>query len=104
MAYQAGDAVVTGLAGERWPVPRATFFALYRPADGARAGDDGPYESVPDEAWAVRLDAGDVPLDVVTPAGAVLHAERGDWVVERDPGDVHVVNGDLFSSLYEECD
>ncbi len=126
--YHAGDAIVTGVAGERWPVPRDTFFARYRRAEEDRRtakdgvdgvdgvegvegeGAEGPdgagdrYESLPETAWAVHLDEADLPFRVVTPAGAVLQAARGDWVVERQPGDVHVVNGELFSSLYEECD
>jgi hypothetical protein len=103
VAHEAGDAIVTGVADEQWPVPRATFFARYRPVEGVQAGDDGVYESLPEPAWAVRLDKGDAPLHVVTRAGAVLLAVGGDWIVERDSGDVHVVNGDLFTSLYEEC-
>lgn len=102
--YRAGDAIVTGVAGEQWPVPRTAFFSRYQAVDGFEAGDDGPYVSLPERAWAVHLDEGDVPLRVVTSAGAVLQAARGDWVVERATGDVYVVNGDLFSDLYEECD
>jgi hypothetical protein len=104
VAYQTGDAIMTGVAGEHWPVPRTTFFARYEAVEGVEAGDDGPYESLPERAWAVHLDEGDVPLQVVTSAGAVLQAARDDWIVKRATGDVHVVNGDLFWSLYEGCD
>lgn len=102
--HQAGDAIVTGAAGERWPISRARFFTRYRPVEGRGAGDDGTYESLPQTGWAVHLDDGDVPLQVETPTGAVLHCRSGDWLVESEPGDVRVVNGDLFSSLYEELD
>ncbi len=104
VAYRAGDAIVTGGAGERWPVPRATFFATYRPLVGGEGGRDGLYESLPQTSWAVHLDEAEGPLRVVTSTGSALLAQSGDWIVERRPGDLHVVNRDLFPSLYETCD
>ena len=103
VAYRAGDAIVTGAAGEHWPVPRATFFATYRHVDGGEGGQDGLYESLPQTAWAVHLDEAEGPLHVVASTGSVLQAAGGDWIIERRPGDLHVVNRDLFSSLYETC-
>lgn len=101
VACRVGDAVVTGVAGERWPVPPATFTARYRPVGSLAPGRDGDYESVPEEAWAVQLEGSEEERRVATPSGAVLAARPGDWVVERGKGDVHVVAGDLFWLLYE---
>jgi hypothetical protein len=104
VGYQADDAIVTGVANERWPVPRARFIEKYRPVGDVAPGEDGAYESLPQRGWALQVDESGVPPEIVTSAGAVLRSRVGDWLVQDDPTDVRVVNGDLFHELYEELD
>src|SRR5262249_10597889 len=41
--YKAGDAIVTGVRGEQWPVERESFPASYEPVPPTRAGNSGNY-------------------------------------------------------------
>jgi len=56
VAYAAGDAIVTGVAGEQWPVPADSFAAKYRPATDAQSPDrDGLFVKRPAIVQARQL-------------------------------------------------
>ena len=103
--YDAGDALLTGSAGERWPVRRATFDARYvvdTPATPAAVtmqhGDDGAYRKLPQDVRALQVaDAFAVRL----PDGQLLQGQPGDWLVEYGPGDQAIVAAAIFSATYE---
>ena len=42
--YRAGDAILTGVQGEHWPIQRDAFLASYAPVPPTRAGEDGSYD------------------------------------------------------------
>jgi hypothetical protein len=50
--YAAGDAIVTGEAGECWPISIAKFRVLYDPATGGTMGIDGLFHKMPRESLA----------------------------------------------------
>ena len=95
----AGDAVVTGSAGEQWPVARARFGAKYRPLPPLPFGRDGRYESLP--LPVLVLQPGQ-PFEVELADGrARLHGQAGDWLVDYGDGSLGVVAAALFDAMYE---
>lgn len=96
---QPGDAIITGLAGERWRVSAASFAQHYQPQAPLHAGQDGVYTSVPAlaaghrvmQAFSVRLADG----------VSVLRGRPGDWLLEYGDGAFGVVSSELFDLYYE---
>jgi len=96
--FQAGDAILTGGRGERWPVGREAFRASYEPVPPTCAGENGEYRKAPSLSRALRLDS---PLDV--PVGwqnDPLHGEAGDWLLQYADGSYGVIKDDIFRDSY----
>lgn len=51
----AGDAILTGGSGERWPVARAGFFNRYRPIPPTEEGQPGRYVSLPNRVIGIAM-------------------------------------------------
>ncbi len=100
--YEAGDAILTGVRGERWPVTRQTFLDRYDPSVGTDAGRDGSYTRRPEILFAVQLAPGDDPVQITTDSGGLLTARAGDWVVQYAAEDFGVVAPDIFEETYED--
>lgn len=97
--HAAGDAIVTGVAGENWPVPRARFLAGYDPVSPTAAGEDGRYARRPRAVLALRLAEA---CDVILPEGrGRLQGRAGDFLVQYAPGDWAIVAGGVFERTYE---
>ena len=96
--YDSGDVIVTGQAGERWPVRPEKFHASYRPVPPLRAGEDGDYDSLSVEAYAFRVRG---PFEVRMENGGELRGSDGDWLIGHDDGSYGIVREDLFPALYE---
>jgi len=100
--YQGGDAIVTGKAGDTWPVPRARFLATYDAVPPTRSGEPGTYRKRVALVRARRMDA---PFTVELSEGrGALSGGPGDWLVEYAPGDLAVVDAAIFASTYELID
>ncbi len=100
--YRAGDALLTGIAGERWPMRRARFNAAYEPVAPTVAGAAGTYRRRPLVVWARRMSE---PFSVrVGAAGDSLQGRAGDWLVQHGPGDYGIVAADLFGLTYDLLD
>ncbi len=98
--YQPGDALITGPAGEQWPVERDFFFRNYQPVPGVQAGGDGEYSRLPQQVWALRMrEAFCVQSGK---GGAPLRGAPGDWLVQHGPDNHSVVRADIFPQLYVE--
>ena len=94
-----GDAIVTGIAGERWRVSRSHFSDKYRPAATTHAGEAGAYLSLPNRILALRMSE---PFDVLLADGASrLHGRPGDWLVDYGDGSLGVVSNAIFDVTYE---
>jgi hypothetical protein len=94
-----GDAIITGTAGERWPVHPERFNASYRPVPPTVAGSSGTYETLPIEVIAVPMSA---PFAVLLADGVSrLRGGRGDWLVDYGDGNLGVVGGTIFATTYE---
>lgn len=98
VSYRAGDAIVTGMEGEQWPVERDKFATSYHPLAPIRMGEDGRYEKKDEHVLALRLQQ---PLSVpVGQANDILNGRPGDWLVQYGPGDYGVVRNDIFLRSY----
>lgn len=98
VSYTAGDVIVTGQAGERWPVRPEKFHASYGPVPPLREGEDGDYDSRPVEAYAFRVRG---PFEVRLENGGELRGSDGDWLIGHDDGSYGIVREGLFPALYE---
>lgn len=96
--YEAGAALLTGTASERWPVERGTFDATYEPLAGTVPGQDGAYRKRPRDVLARRLDQ---PTTIAIAAGDPLRGQPGDWLLQYGPGEYGIVGNDIFSATYE---
>lgn len=100
VAFEVGDAILTGVEGERWPVSRKHFFDTYSPELPTRAGQSGLYRKRLIWIWAWRTPS---PLNIPLPSGrGILHAESGDFVVQHDINDWSVVGASIFAQTYEK--
>ena len=96
---RAGDAIITGVAGETWRVSRVRFGDKYRPASHTAAGEPGFYMSRPYEIRALRMvDAFDV---VLADGVSRLHGQPDDWLVDYGDGSLGVVAPSIFATTYE---
>ncbi len=96
---RAGDAIVTGLAGEQWPVSRDDVVRKYRPISPTAFGCDGMYLSLPVEVMALSMDCAFVV--VMRDGCSRLSGHAGDWLVDYGDGSLGIVAAQLFASMYE---
>ena len=97
--HAAGDAILTGVHGERWPVRQEAFAASYDPVAPARPGQPGTYVKHPVTALALRLHT-----VMTVPVGRhddPLRGRPGDWLLQYEDGSHGVVGDDIFRATYE---
>ncbi len=94
----AGDAIVVGAAGERWPVPRERFERTFRPATGQPPDTPGLYWRRPQRVQVWRAGPDGVAVSLGEGRGE-LQARAGDFVVEDDDG-ARIVSSALYASSY----
>ncbi len=96
---QPGDAVLTGIAGERWRVSRRHFADKYRPAAATPAGKPGAYVSLRNRILALRMNE---PFEVLLADGVSrLNGRPGDWLVDYGDGSLGVISDAIFQITYE---
>jgi hypothetical protein len=99
---QAGDAILTGIAGERWRVSRTHFADKYRPAAATRPGEAGTYLSLRNRILGVRMSD---PFEVLLADGmSRLQGRPGDWLVDYGDGSLGIVTDAIFGVTYEIID
>lgn len=97
--YEAGDALLTGVSGERWPVSRKSFDASYLPVAPLNPGENGGYIKRPITVDAIQVAE---PTTIILQAGnGVLHATAGDWIVTAPDGNQWVVADSIFQQTYQ---
>lgn len=100
--YEMGDALMTGSAGEQWPITRSRFEATYEPVSPGVLGEDGFYVKKP-----IPVEATQVREELVVSLGdrrGVLHAKVGDWIVTAPDGSQWVVADSIFKQTYQGVD
>jgi hypothetical protein len=96
---KAGDAIITGIAGEHWRVSRAHFSAKYRPVPPTQGGAPGTYVSLPNRILAVRMNQA---FEVLLADGeSRLTGRDGDWLVDYGDGSLGIVSNPIFMITYE---
>jgi hypothetical protein len=96
---RAGDAIVTGSAGEVWPVPLRSFENAYRPVSPTVMGMAGAYRCLPNPVLAVRMDR---TFAVVLADGrSQLAGGAGDWMVDYGDGTLGAIADAIFLTTYE---
>jgi len=96
--YRAGDAILTGIKGERWPVKPDTFFSSYEAVAPTKSAEGGNYRKAPSVAYACRVDrAQDVPVGWQDDP---LHARPGDWLLQYPDGSYGVMQDSIFRDSY----
>ena len=98
VAYSNGDAILTGVRGERWPMRRDDFSARYQPTDGQPMSNDGAYVKRRMIVEASRLDN---PLIIDLPERGGLRGNPGDWLITAPDGDQWIVADEIFAETYE---
>lgn len=97
--YRTGDAMLTGAAGEHWPVERAKFDAAYEPVPPTTTGNAGHYRKRPLGVWARQMRE---PFSVrVGYAADPLRGQPGDWLMQYAPGDYGIISAAVFAQTYE---
>lgn len=100
--YRPGDAIVTGVTGDRWVVSRARFDAKYLALAPTVDGTAGRYRNRPIPVLARQMHE---PFALARSSGGdVLRGEPGDWVVQYAEGDYGVVAQERFRSVYGAVD
>ena len=91
--YHAGDALLTGVQGECWPVEWNKFDGWYRPVEG-KAGRFYKIKSVLAKQMPYTFR---VPL---ADGQTFLTGKAGDWVVQTAVGSLGVVDEKIFPQIY----
>jgi len=98
VTFLAGDAIVTGVNNERWPVQRQRFDATYMPSSGTQIGQSGRYCRKPQQVYARKM-AKAFEITLSDDRGG-LQGKPGDWLVEYAPGDRSVISDEIFLKTY----
>jgi hypothetical protein len=99
---QPGDAILTGVAGERWRVSRAHFADKYRPMPPTEVGQNGPYLSLRNRILALQMSE---PFEVLLADGqSKLTGRPSDWLVDYGDGSLGIVSPTIFATTYEILD
>ncbi len=96
--FRAGDALLTGGQGERWPIRYDLFLSSYEPVPPTRRGESGAYRKLPALAHARRLtEPAQVP---VSWQNDPLHGDAGDWLIGYADGSYGIVQDAIFRETY----
>lgn len=96
--YAAGDALVSGVDGDRWSVSRERFERAYLPLPPTVAGASGRYRNIPRPVWARQM--GEAFRCQRTAGGDWLCGEAGDWLLQYAPGDFGLASDARFRQVY----
>lgn len=94
-----GDAILTGIGGERWRVSREHFGDKYQPVPPTRTGESGSYRSLPNRIVALPMSE---PFQVLLADGkSRLSGSPGDWLVDYGDGSLGIVSRTVFPTTYD---
>ena len=102
VAYEVGSAIVTGIQGECWPVPRTYFETAYEPTDNGQFGQNGLFRRRPEPVLATKLQK-DIRI-LLSEHRGTLSGHAGDWLIERNSGDRSIVAAEIFALTYDPVD
>jgi len=97
--FRAGDALLTGVQGERWVIQRHKFEQSYTPVEPTINGKDGFYIKKPMLVWAKRL-----TQNISVAVGwqnDPLSGVSGDWLLQYGSDDFGIIQHDIFIKTYD---
>lgn len=99
--YDVGDAILTGVNGEKWPILRAAFQRSYEPIEGTNSAKEGFFikKRIPVDAIQAKK-----PMAIALSGGSTLNAAVGDWIITDESGNQWVVNDQIFKLSYQELE
>jgi len=98
VTYKAGDAILTGLEGEQWPIERPKFDATYEPLTPTEAGVNGRYSKRPLIVYALQMNE---TFHVnVSWTDDRLEGKSGDWLLQYGENDYGIVSESIFEKTY----
>lgn len=97
--YNVGDALITDVDGNQWPINRGYFEKHYAPKSGLKMGENGIYTRLTHIVNALQL-TDCRRLDLSRGRGILL-GQKDDWLVEYEDGEMSIVGGDQFKILYK---
>jgi len=98
VSYRKGDAILTGIAEEKWPVLRVKFDDRYVPLDDIVFGHEGMYIKKPKIVLALKLE---VPMSVTLEKGDILEGKSGDWLLQYSESEFGIVKDEIFRATYD---
>ena len=98
--FKKGDALVTGVKGERWPIDRNKFKMSYKPITPLKFGTPGKYlkNRLPVSAIQTEIEQ-EIQINQTK-----LHAKKGDWIITSLEGNKWVVDCEIFQDTYLPLD
>ena len=97
--YLVGDALLTGVEGERWVIQKHKFEQSYTPVEPTINGKDGFYIKKPMHVWAKRLTE-----NISVAVGwqnDPLTGVSGDWLLQYGSDDFGIIQHDIFIKTYD---
>jgi hypothetical protein len=95
--YKKGDAIMTGIEGEQWPIAREDFTQSYDPTTPNIMGLDGYYQ----KKYLVVIARKVLHDEIVKHKNSVLSAKAGDYIITSPDGKEWVVANDIFQATYQ---
>lgn len=96
--YSVGDALMTGVQGERWPIERKKFEEWYR----AVKGKPGIFYKIKSVLAKKMEHAFRVPI--TKDEKTFLIGKAGDWAVQTTLGHLSVIEDKIFKQSYQIAD
>lgn len=97
--YKAGDAILTGIEGEIWPVAISVFESMYAPVEGAEN-----IFRVKSNQFIFAKQLNQTLYVKIRNGAASLKGNVGDWLVQYSEGNYGVVADRVFVMTYREVD
>jgi PGDYG protein len=99
--FEAGDALITGTRGERWPVSASQFPLLYEPSQvDQNALESGIFKRRQTTVYAKQIPF-EFSVITDTDAKAKLFGKANDWLIQQSNLQINIVANDIFLDLYE---
>ena len=102
VSYEQGDALVTGVLGESWPISRQRFNQTYQPDKHTAQGSDGCYYPLAIPVWAKQINS-NFSVALPSPKG-ILQGKAEDWLIQYTSGEHGIVDKAIFEKIYQRLD